>query len=542
VKRVVSLRGLLILVAATVPLASAAGPHGEKSADAPATTRTDSQKTLTPLVVVGFRADEQLDPRDGWVPTAVEETLAWRLRRVPALTVVPTVRSHQARQELAEKEGDPPAEWSRVVRVLGAKQWLKGSCAGTPHAFILTLELIRTDQPDVKPAQVRLGPGRLFDVIDEATRWALRQLGIARINTTTEELIFAPPSASPSALQYYAKALGAARSDNLRDGAYYIERAVDYDPTFCPALMLMAKIELRSSAATRVRAGLHLRQIKQLAVDRGDALTEAEFELAQGLLLLMTRSFDAARQRFEAALAATFERGDPYGQITAMDSLCDLWLSYEPPARGELPAEALRRFNEQKLRRAAEWQVLVLEMLRQLGDVVAEAPAANKLALIYERLNESELALEMHKQTVAASQKTGSVRNEATGWLFLGQWYRRQERWQEALEATSRCLALAADEAKPAVRIALAEIYRGLSLPREALGQYEAAYEALADGDDLMSQFRCLQGTAELRMELGERRAAIEKLAEALDVAQVLGLAEKETIRKQLEQWKSGTW
>ena len=169
---------------------------------------------------------------------------------------------------------------------------------------------------------------------------------------------------------------------------------------------------------------------------------------------------------------------------------------------------------------------------------VAEAPAANKLALIYERLGESALALEMHERTVAAARRTGSVRNEATGWLFLGQWYRQQERWPEALEATSRCLALAKGSAKPAVRITLAEVYRGMSLPQEALGQYEAAYEALADGDDLANQLRCLRAIAELRMERGERGTAIMKLTEALDIAQVLGLAEEDGIRAQLEQWK----
>jgi len=304
----------------------------------------------------------------------------------------------------------------------------------------------------------------------------------------------------------------------------------------------MAKIELRTSAATRVRADVHLRRVKQLAANRGDALSEAEFELTEGLLLLMTRSFDPARQRFESALAAAFARDDPYGQIAALNSLCDFWLSYELPIRGELSADALGRFSEHKLRRAAEWQVLVLEMLQQLGDVIAEAPAANKLALIYERLNESERALAMHKQAVAAAQKTGSVRNEATSWLFLGQWYQRQKRWHEALGATSRCLALATDEAKPKVRIALAEIYRDMSLPREALGQYEAAYEALAGRDELTEhQFRCLRAIAELRMELGEHGEAIKRLAEALDIAQVLGLADEGTVRRQLEQWKSET-
>lgn len=530
---------LTFVATGAAPVGQAASSQQQHPTDTQVrATTAGPAKMLKPLAVVGFHADAKLDARDAWLPTAVEETLAWRLRRVPALTVLPTIRTQQARRELAESDNDPPTEWSRVVRLLGAKHWLKGVCAGTPDALTLDLELVSVEAPEVKPARMRLGPGRLFDVIDEATRWTLSRLDVARISKATEDLISAPPAASPSALEYYAKAISAARAGKLRDGVYYLGQALDYDRTFCPALLLLAKIELRGAAGTRVRAAVHLRGVKQLAADRGDVVSEAEFELNQGLLMMMTRSFEPARQRFESALAIAFERDDPYGQLAAMNSLCEFWCNCEPPAQAELPADALQRFRLQNLRRAAEWQVLVLEMVHQLGDVVAEAPAANKLAIIHEQLGEWELALQAHQQTITAAQKTGSRRTEATGWMFLGQWYRRQERWQEALEATSRCLALVVEQARPAVRVALADIYRSMSLPQDALGQYELAYEALADGDDLMSQFRCLRGIAELKRELGERTTAIKRLQEALDIAHALELADEETLQKQLEQWQ----
>ncbi len=529
---------VVFLTASATP--TPAQPTETKPSDAAAPT-SNASKTWTTLAVVGFRADEQLDSRDAWIPTAVAETLAWRLRRVPGLTVIPTIRTHQSRLELAEKADDPPAEWSRVVRLSGAKLWLKGTCAGTPYASILDLELSRVDQPSAKPTQVRLGPGRLFDVIDEATRWALGELGVSRIDQAIEELIFAPPAKSPTALEYYAKALMAARKEDLRDGGYYATRAVEADPGCCPALMLLAKIELRSSSAARRRADIHLRQVKLIAANRGDTVTEAEFELTRGLALMMERSFEPARRRFETALKLARECSDPYGQLAAMNNMCDYWLNLPLPPESEQSEEARQRSYEQYLRHAVEWQVRVLDTLRDLEDHIAEAPGTNKLALLYERLDESELALKAHQRTVAAAKIIASARTEATGCLFLGQWYRRHERWSEALEATTRCLALVPEEAKPAIRITLADIYRGMSMPREALGQYESAYASLVDGNDLLSQFRCLHATAELRMELGERDAAIKKLSEALDIAQVLELAEEENIRKQLAQWKGET-
>ncbi len=534
-----SLGALAVLLTTSAPSAAAQSPETEPPA--PTITTSQPAKAWTPLAVVGFGADETLDARDAWMPTAVAEALAWRLRRVPGLTAIPTIRAHQSRQELAEKAGDPPADWPRVVRLMGAKLWLRGVCAGTPYASVLDLELIQVGEPSASGAQIRLGPGRLFDVIDEATRWTLGELGISRIDQTTAELIFAPPAESPTALEYHEEALAAARREDFREGSYYAQAAVEADPGNCPALMLLAKIELRSSTTAWRQTEMHLRQVKLISANRRDIVTEAEFEVAQGLALMMQRSFEPARLRFETALTLARARHDPYGQLAAMNSLCDYWLNLPPAIENERPQEARARSNEQHLRHAVEWQVRVLDLLRGLGDHVAEAPAANKLALIYERLKEPELALEAHQQTIAAAKKIGSARTEATGCLFLGQWYRRQERWPEALEATTRCLALAPDDAKPIIRISLAEIYRGMSMPRAALGQYESAYAALADGDDLPNQFRCLHATAELQMELGEPETAIKRLSEALDIAHVLELAEEGNIRKQLAQWKAQT-
>jgi tetratricopeptide (TPR) repeat protein len=88
----------------------------------------------------------------------------------------------------------------------------------------------------------------------------------------------------------------------------------------------------------------------------------------------------------------------------------------------------------------------------------------------------------------------------------------------------------------------LAEVYRGMSLSREALEQYQAAYEAIKanyNEASLINQFLCLRGIAELRMEQGQRQDAIEALQEALDIAEVQKLTEENAIRQQLAEWKS---
>ena len=128
--------------------------------------------------------------------------------------------------------------------------------------------------------------------------------------------------------------------------------------------------------------------------------------------------------------------------------------------------------------------------------------------------------------------------------MLLGKWYHQHKRWQEALDATNRCLALVPKNAEPTVRITLAEIYRDMSRPQEALDQYQAAYQEVKNSYDqtsLANQFLCLRGIAQLRMELGQRDDAIAALQEALDIAQVQNLAEGSSIREQLDRWKNAS-
>lgn len=495
-----------------------------------------SERRWKPVAVAGFEADPGIDQRDVWLPTAVEETLAWRLRRVPGLTVIPTIRIHQSRRELAEKADDTPAPWSRVVSLTGAEYWLRGTCSGTPYAMTLELELLRAGGADVGFPTTRIGPARLFEVLDEATRWTLRELGVTRIEEKFEKLVLGPPAKSPSALEYYARGVRAAREEKLRDASHYAEQAAVNDPQYCPNLLLLAKIQLRASGQLWRQAELPLRQAKAIADEREDVLTAIEFEINEGLILILSRSFDVARQRFETAVELARQYADPYLELAAMTCLSDYWTSL-PTDAGEGAADA-ENPGRRNLRRAIEWQTSIIDRLRELNDYVGLAPDYNKLALIYERLNELEPALQAHLQTIEAARAVGSTRTEATGLLFLGQCYRRQERWDDALAATQRCLELVPADARPKIRVTLGEIHRGMKNVRSALEQYEQTEKELADGDDLISQYHCLRAIAELRMEIGDHATALKKLSEAVDIAHVQNLPEKEALEKLLADWR----
>lgn len=496
---------------------------------------------IEPLAVVEFKPGADLAERDTWITTAVEETLTRRLRRAPGLAVTPTARMHQARRELRERRDNPPAEWTRVLRLTGTRRWLRGTCSGSPRSLSIELELVTLGDAEKTAARGVVGPGRLMEVLDQATRWTLDALGTQPLDQNAERLVFATPAKSPSALEFHAKALNAARDNDLRKASYYVGDAIGYDRAYRPALLTMARLALHSGGANLTRVDAYTQQVKTLATAAGDTFDEADFEIIQGLILLMTGSSEPALQRFERALTLSRNHGDPFGETEALSHTAECWLSRRPSPGEQLSDQQRADFRADNLRRAAEQQRLVLDALKRIGDVLSEVAAANKLALIYEQLDMPDEALAMHQRATAAARQTASARNQATALTFLGRFYRDQKRWKEALETTQQCLALASAEATPMVRMALAETYRGMSSPRDALKQYETAYQTLAEGTDLAAQLSCLRAIADLQMELGDRKAAVARLTEALDIAEALGIPDEQVIRNKLKKWGAVT-
>ncbi len=488
-----------------------------------------AQPTAPPLAVVGFEARD-LAARDAWVPLALEETLTWRLRRVPQLLAIPSVRLHQARDELRERDDAPPIAWKRVVTLVGARQWLTGRCSGRASKLIVELELRDVSDGRVL-AGATLGPDRLMAVIDQATRWTLGQLDVRDLPPEVDRLIMAPPARSPSALEYYAKAVTAARQQKFRDAKFYVDNALNYDPDYRPALMLLSKLALKVTPANLAAAERFLRRFRLSARRAGDPVDLAQYEIGQGLVLMMSKSFAVARKRFETALKSAADRHDTFGTLAARVSLSEYWINV--PADDE-------QARKENLGRALALQQETVQLLDQLHDRVSLVVANNKLGWIHDRLGHDQQALAAYQASLSAAEATGSLRNQATAWLFLGQWHRRHQQWDQAVAAVRRCLELAGDQARPRVRMELAAVERERGDLREALAQYRTALAELESGDDLLSQFACQRAAAELQMELGDRQSAIASLAAAIEIAEALELGNLDELRAQLARWQTG--
>ncbi len=490
------------------------------------------------LAVAGFTIDPSGDPRDAWNGLAIEETLCWRLRRVPDLIAIPTVRLHQGRGELGASDDNLP-KWDDVARGLGANLLLSSQCSGSARSLTVELTLRDLTHPETAPRKTTIGPERLFDVLEQATHWVLQTLELPELSDATRALVLAPPARSATVLEYYAQALSALRTDDHRTALRYASQALGSNALFRPALDLMAQLESRMGPAGRGSAARRLRALGEVARRQNDFVDRTLSELRQALILQSSGVFEAAMIRAKAALAIACEHHDVYGQMGAFTVICDLYVSRPVQVGAGSDQEAAVAFARENLKRAIEWQKLLIDLLEAQGDLLGQLPAVNKLALMYERSEQSEAALEAHKSTLALAQRLDSREHKATAWLYLGQWYRRAKRFQEAIEAFNRCMELVNEASRPTVRVFLGELCQAMSQPAEALQHYEKANEQLSDGDDLATQFTCLRQIATVRMEIGQRDGAISALREAIDIAHVLDLPEEARLRAELTEWES---
>lgn len=492
------------------------------------------------IAIVGFESAPETDSRDIWLAPAIEETLCWRLRRVRGLPVMPCIRAYQARREIAESPNELP-DWNRVLRLLGAAKRFSGVVSGQPTAVTLRLELFDLSRADGARQSASFGPGKLFDVLNEATAWSLTQLAVPQLDPATQRLVLSPPAESPSALEYFARAILAVRADNPRDALYYGEQGLQYDGLYRPTHLLLTQLEMRVKPQSRATAAVRLKRLSDHVQRLGDKVDEAEIAQALGMLDVIAQSPEAARARFEHALQIAGDFGDPYGQLLALNRLSDLALAASAAIDPKLPDTERKRLESERLEAAVNWQIKTLALLRKLGDVIAEAPSAAKLALLYERMNQYERALEFHQRTLSASQATGSRRGQATAQMFLGQCYRQMNRTTEALDALNRCLELADADARPLARVALAELLQDAAVnrPAEAITQLEMAVKDL-ESTDLAAALKALRALAELHMKLGNRPQAINALSQALELANALRSPDEAVIRTTLENWKAG--
>lgn len=492
------------------------------------------------ICVAGFTADAAMDERDAWLPVAVEETLAWRLRRVPGVTVVPTIRAFQAHLG-ADSSADPDQTWQRIASRIGGEWLLTGIAHGTPPELRLSLVLRRVDGDD-PGATTEIGPLSLEESLDKATRWVLAQWSIQQLDRAVEARIIRPLSRSRTALQYYAKAVSEGRAGDARGALYHLTQAVEYDRDCAPAQLMLAQAEVGLSQVARVDASLpRLRRVAAEAAQRGDDVSRADAENAIGVVLMSKQAYRAAQTQFENALARFEAAGDVYGRLAAMSNLADYHLSLPVGLLLEIPPPEQRAYEHEQLGLAIAWQRLITRDLKALGDRDALIPAMTKLALLYERLGASDRSRQIHEASLRLAEKLGDAQAQANVHQFLARWRRRNDDLAAARVHAARCAELANDQSRPGALLALGAIEVEAGDKSSAIQHYRAACRLLEDTNELNEQMRCLETIAQLHLDLGQRDAAIKAYGEARDFAYALQLdEERERLSRRIEAVRAG--
>lgn len=498
-----------LILAAVLLFHSSAAFAAESS---PLDAQQPTPSTVGPLAVIGFQLGSDVDDRDNWMPIAIEEALADRLRRVPGLITLPPVRAHQARREIAGESGPQP-DWRAVLDSLGVVLHVHGRVDGDPDRARLTLSL---DRFDAQSREELFGPDRLFRVLDLATAWLVRELR-PDIAHTPGAAWLAPPADSVSAVEFHARAIAAARKRDAGNVIFMLRMADQYDPAHAPSQLMFAEVESRlRDADARREATMRLRRLLRIARERNDPGLEAAVELAQAGLILADRSFDAAAARVRRAAELAESAGDLYARISALNAAIDVLM-----LQANL-ADASPRQAADLRRQAAEALNELITLFESIGDRISICPTASRLALLLESAGEDQAAIRHHLQALAACESAGARGGQASALMFISQWHRRHRQWAEAIDAARRCLELAPGEMRPHVQIALGGALEADRQLRPALDAYRAALASLMHTEDLPNQLVCLMGIADLHAELGDKPAALRALQDAIDVAHVL--------------------
>lgn len=502
-----------------------------------AASAQDTDAAIDTLAVADVRGGPEIYEGHPWLPGAVEELLAWRLERASAVCVVPTSRTHQARRELSAADPQNPIAWRTITKALGARRLLTAVCNGNADELRIALELVDLESGNVI-AQTSVGPARLFAALDDATRWSLEQLGVTRLSEAEHQLVFAPPAESTSAIEYYVLALEHAREQRLRRAARAVETAISYDARCLPPLMLLAKLSL-ADAPTGLRLVIAaLAKARESAKRLGDQRTLRDCELLHSMVSIAARSFDVARDRLERVRSEARAARMPFQELAALEQYADLVLSIPPPTGDNVTDADRLAHRKRALREAETLQRETLALLERLRDNIARVAANNKLALIYEQLEQPKQAEKYHKAAVTAAEKTGSRRNQATAWLFLAQHYRVQKAWDQAIEANRKCLEYTDDVARPRVLITFGDLLTEAGRPDEALRAYEESRATLLKTEeDLVSLLQVCEAIADLHHNAGRPAEARTRLTQALEYATVLDPAQAQRIQKKLDTW-----
>ncbi len=506
----------LVLLLATVLTAQATDSSPDRpvrflvAAVTPADQTLDQTPDRTP--------DRTVDP---WLGTAIDTGLTWYLRRTGATDAVPISWRELAIGSLGQNppaSAGQPYDAKHLAELLGADIVVTGSCSSGSEQLTAQLQV-----HDLRSGQSRAchAAGKnVSALLSQLAKQVLVTAGIV-LDESAAGKVNAPLCASPSAIEYHAKAMLAYRAGRHDQARYFCGQALRHDNKYRDPRIILAMYRAGRGDVTGAVASLQgvVRQAQR-------ANDQIDLARAQGNIGLIYRKIGQNKiaQRYLELTAETARRaGDLYTLATVLNNLAQLQLAENQPLG------ALDLFRRRQ------------ELLTKMGDRLAAGPNLTVIGTIHERLGHFQQALKIHQQAVNRTRMTGPKSALAAALHHLGLAYHNLNQFEPAVEYYTESIQLSD-------LIQTIPTYNNLGLIHQQQRKYNHSLDAfhqalshLADSPDRYQKAVCLANIASVHEQLGQYSQAADSLQQALEILQAVGHPQASVYQEKIDTLRAKT-
>lgn len=457
------------------------------------------------------------DPRYDWTRTGLPDLLRSDLLQARGLRLVGDERVREILEglKLDESELLRPATLQRISNLLGVENIALGSLLKAGEQFRIEASLLHAGTGSVSPGEpIRVegkGEESLFLMVDEMTHRIRDELGVSRGWGEADRGASELSTRSVEALSLYSEGRALARAGNQIEATRRLEQALEKDPEFSVARVLLAETYDRlgysqkaASAAERAAQGLRtaspyeaarIRAVRARLANDPDGAERAYQELCD-------ISPHSAEALFE--LASAQEKNGHLGR--ALESIRrGLALDPKNPAAlyalGRVqeklgdPVEALKEYGA------------ALSIHLETGNEEGRASVLNGMGNAYHRLGRYDEALRNFEDALEIRKRIGDRRGVGVALNNIALIHRSQGHYDEAIRQSREALKVIEEIGD---RRFLAEVYSGLGETYEYAGRVEDA-------------LRCYQESLKIVREVGDEASLAQNLSSMGYVNGILG-------------------
>jgi len=484
------------------------------------TTDSSPHRPVRFLVAAVTPADQTADQTiDPWLGTAVERGLTWYLRRTGVTEAVPISwrdRTISSLDQPPPASAGQPHHAKHLAALLGADIVVTGSCSSGPEQLAAELQLhdLRTGQAHDCHAAGK----NVSELLSRLAKQVLVTSGIV-LDESAAGRIDTPICASPSAIEYHAKAMLAYRAGRHDQARYFCGQALRHDSKYRnPRITLAMYRAARGDVAGAVDS---LQAVVRQAQRANDQIDVARAQGNIGLLYRRIGQNKIAQRYLDLTAKTARQDGDVYTLATVLNNLAQLQLAQNQPQA------ALDLLQQRQ------------ELLTKMGDRSAAGPNLTVIGTIHEQLGHFQQALKTHHQAVDRMRTIGAKSALAVALHHLGLAYHNLNRFDSAVQYYTESIELSDPVRTIATYNNLGLIYQQQRKYPQALDAFRRALSNMPDSPDPHQKAVCLANIASVLEELGQYPQAIDALQQTLEILRAVGHPQASVYQEKIDNLRA---